>query len=195
MQHPSKTVYAIVLAAGRSVRFGATKQIVELDGVPLLRRALDAAAEVCGDRVITVLGHDDARVFRSMQTNSGFLFVNDAYDSGMGSSIASAARLCPLEADALLLLLADQVLVTPGHLQALLQRWSGAPAEIVATAFEDTQGPPVLLPRETFDDLCQLNGDSGARALFQDARFRLKTVRFEDAAVDIDTRSDLAALT
>ena len=149
---PSKTVYAVILAAaGRSD--SARPSRVEMDGVPLLRRALGCRGRVCGDRVITVLGHDDARVLKSYRQTPDSCCVNDAYDSGMGSSIAAAARVCPPEADALLLLLADQVLVTPGHLQALLQHWSGAPDEIVATAFEDTEGPPVLLPRETFDDL------------------------------------------
>ncbi len=191
MQQPQQTVFAIVLAAGTSSRFGGTKQAVEFDGAALVRRALHTATRVCGDNVITVIGHDAATVLRSMQSNSGFLVVNEDFESGLGSSIAAAARACPPQTDALLLMLADQPLVTADHLEALLRRWSGAAREIVATAYADTEGPPVLLPRATFDDLSRLTGDTGARALFRDDRFSLKTVRFEDAAVDIDTPSDL----
>lgn len=194
MQDPSQTVFAVVLAAGKSSRFGATKQAVELDGVPLLRRALDSASQACGDRVITVIGHDATTVFRSMNADSGFVMVNEAFDSGLGTSIAAAARACPSQTDALLLLLADQVLVTPKHLRSLLGQWSGADNEIVATAFAGTAGPPALLPRATFEDLRNLTGDGGARGLFRDQRFKLKTVRFEAAAVDIDTRADLARI-
>lgn len=191
MPQAQQTVFAVVLAAGTSSRFGGTKQAVEFDGIPLVRRALQTATRVCGDRVITVIGHDAANVLRSMQANSGFLVVNEDFESGLGSSIAAAARACPPQSDALLLMLADQPLVTADHLEALLHRWSGADNEIVATAYADTEGPPVLLPRATIGDLSRLTGDTGARALFRDTRFSLKTVRFEDAAVDIDTPSDL----
>lgn len=191
MPQQQRTVFAVVLAAGTSSRFGETKQAAEIDGAPLARRALDTATRVCGDRVIAVIGHDAATVVRSMQANSGFLVVNEDFESGLGSSIAVAARACPPQTDALLLMLADQPLVTADHLDALLRRWSGAANEIVATAYADTEGPPVLMPSATFDELRGLTGDTGARALFRDARFSLKTVRFEDAAVDIDTPSDL----
>jgi molybdenum cofactor cytidylyltransferase len=194
MPEDRPTVFAVILAAGASSRFGATKQAAEIDGVTMVQRAFQAASRVCGGRVITVLGHDAPHVLCSMQARSGFLVINEDYASGLASSIAAAARACPLPADALLLLLADQVLVTADHLGILLQRWSGAHDEIVATAYADTEGPPVLMPRATFAELRSLSGDTGARALFRDARFRLQTVQFEDAAVDIDTPSDLSRL-
>ena len=194
MPIPHNTVFAVVLAAGMSSRFGVTKQVAKLDGVPIVRRAVQMAIRVCGDHVITVVGHDASNVLRCMHANSGFVVVNDAYRSGLGSSIAAAARACPKQADALLLLLADQVLVTESHLSSLLDRWSGAPDEIVATGYAGTEGPPVLLPRATFAELRRLRGDTGARALFRDSRFRLQCVPFDDAAVDIDTPADLDAL-
>ncbi len=195
MPTPQQPPFAVVLAAGLSSRFGRTKQTVTIDGVALVERAFEAAHAACGDRCITVVGHDAAAVLRAMKANSGFVVVNEDYETGLGSSIAAAARACGAHADALLILLADQALVTAEHLQALIDAWSGADDEIVATAYDDTQGPPVLLPRATFKDLCALTGDVGARGLFQDGRFNLKTVRFEPAAVDVDTPDDLAALT
>ncbi len=195
MPGPSSTVFAVILAAGTSSRFGMTKQVAKIGGVPMVQRAVQMATRVCDDRVITVIGHDASNVLQSIQANSGFVVVNDAYKSGLGSSIAAAARACPPEADALLLLLADQALVTENHLKTLLQRWSGAGDEIVATAYADTEGPPVLLPRATFKALRGLSGDTGARNLLRDPRFNLRSVSFEDAAVDIDTPADLDALT
>jgi len=189
-----QTVFAVVLAAGGSSRFGATKQTVTLKDIPLVRRAIDTATRACDGRVITVIGHDWSSVLGAMNTNSGFVVVNEDYRQGLGTSIAAAARACRPGADALLLLLADQALVTAEHLFDLLDNWSGSDKEIVATAYDDTQGPPILFPCATFDDLCQLSGDTGARALFQDDRFRLKTVRFEPAAIDIDTPADLARI-
>jgi len=191
--HPHQ-IFAIVLAAGSSSRYGATKQAAEIDGVPLVQKALQNATRVCGDRVVTVVGHDAATVLRSMHANSGFIVFNEHFESGLGSSITAGVRPCPPETDAVLLLLADQPLVTADHLKALVDRWSGADNEIVASAYAGTEGPPVLMPRETFRDLRSLSGDTGARALFRDPRFRLTTLRFEDAAIDIDTPEDLRNL-
>jgi len=130
----------------------------------------------------------------AMKSRSGFVVVNEDYRSGLGSSIATAARVCHGNADALLLLLADQPLVTAQHLRNLVESWSGSENEIVATTYAGTKGAPVLFPRGAFDALRSLTGDQGARVLLNDSRFSLKTVRFEPAAVDIDAPEDLASL-
>lgn len=188
-------IFAAVLAAGSSTRFGATKQAAELDGVALIVRATATAAEVCGDRVVTVLGHDWQSLLRLLQPYSGFMVINEDYAQGLGTSIVSAARACRPHAEALLLLLADQPLITTEHIQALIDTWSGADDEIVASSYAGTEGPPVLFAADALQELMALTGDRGAHALFQDDRFTLKTVHFEAAATDIDTPSDLAALT
>jgi molybdopterin-guanine dinucleotide biosynthesis protein A len=51
------TVTAIVLAGGRSSRFGRDKLVAELDGRPLVHHALDAVALVA-DRLVLVLAPD-----------------------------------------------------------------------------------------------------------------------------------------
>ncbi|MDH4003964.1 MAG: NTP transferase domain-containing protein, partial [Gammaproteobacteria bacterium] len=88
----------------------------------------------------------------------------------------------------------DQPLITAHHLQALIDTWSGADDEIMATAFAGTTGPPVLFPRGAFEALGELSGDEGAKSVLRDPRFDVRTVPFEDAAVDIDTPTDLEKL-
>ncbi len=194
MPDQHRLIFAAILAAGRSSRFGATKQAVELNGASLVKRATSTASRICENKVVMVIGYDWQTVLASAGAGVDFLVFNEDYDNGLGSSIACAARACRKNADAILLLLADQPLITAEHLQALIDAWSGADDEVVATAFGNTEGPPVLLPRGTFDDLCLLSGDKGAHGLLCDDRFQLKTVRFEPAAVDIDTPADLATL-
>jgi len=194
MPDRQQTVFAAILAAGQSSRFGSTKQTVELDGIPLVERAAAMAARVCESRVITVIGHDWETVLGACAAQPGFVVVNEDYKNGLGTSIAAAASACRRCADALLVLLADQPLVTAEHLQTLIDSWSGSDTEIVASAYDDTEGPPVLFPSAVFDDLRSLQGVQGARLLLRDDRFRLTTVRFEPAAVDIDTPLDLAAI-
>lgn len=189
------TIFAAVLAAGLASRFGATKQVSEFNGVPLVVRAVETAAKVCDGHVVTAVGHDWMSVLALVQSHSGFVVLNDDYEHGLGTSIATAARACRGRADALLVLLADQPLVTAQHLQTLVDTWSGAEDEIVASSYSGTQGPPVLFAHDALSELVDLTGDVGARALFTDTRFRTRTVTFEPAAIDIDRPSDLAAIT
>ena len=44
---PSSAVVGLVLAGGRSVRFGGEKAVAELDGKPLLAWAVDRLRSVC----------------------------------------------------------------------------------------------------------------------------------------------------
>lgn len=194
MPDPQHRIFAVVLAAGRSARFGSTKQAHVVDGQALVRRAQETARAACGDLVITVLGHDFRTVLEAGSRDTGFILLNDDFDSGMASSIARAARVAAAHADALIVMLADQPLVDAGHLGSLIANWSGDPLEIVATAFAGRVGPPVLFARGAFPDLGRLTGDRGAHDLLRSGRYNVKRVAFEAAGIDIDTRADLRSL-
>ena len=192
--HEKRTVFAAVLAAGGSQRFGRSKMLEPLQDETLVRRAANLARAMCGDRSILVVGHEGNAVTAAAGSAPQFVIVNERYEDGIGGSIALAAKAVAHVADALLLILADQPLVTAEHLRALISHWDGADDVIVATAFSETTGPPVLFPRAAFDALGELRGDQGAKHLMQSADFHLRTVPFEDAAIDIDTPADLAKL-
>ena len=187
-------IVAFVLAAGSARRFGSSKQLAEFDGMPLARRALDVAADVFGDRTMLVVGHDWQAVTRSCSPLQGFLVINDFHERGLGSSIACATRSVRHAAQAVVVILADQPLVTAGHLRNLRDSWSGADNEIVATGFGDTAGAPVLFPSGCFDELAALQGDKGGQHLLSDERFTVRKIIFEPASVDIDTQSALDRL-
>ena len=91
-------------------------------------------------------------------------------------------------------MLADQPAISAKHVRDLVDAWGGGANEIVATAFKDTEGPPVLFASGCFDALLELSGDSGGKHLFTDARFQLNTIEFEPAAIDIDTPDDLTQI-
>ena len=190
----NNSVYAIVLAAGSAVRFGSTKQLAELDEISLARRATTLAANSCDSRSVLVLGHDWEAVLDACTPLPGFLIINDKYEDGIGTSIALAVQSIRQVAKAVLVLLADQPLITAVHVAALIDEWSGDDREIVATSYADTTGVPALLPAACFDKLAALDGDQGARALLNDSQFNVRKIVFEDAAVDIDTAADLARI-
>ncbi len=184
-------IFAVVLAAGSASRFGSTKQLAEIDGRPMVRLAVETAARACGDHTLLVTGHDSVAVARACAGLPGFITVNDAFDRGIGSSIAHAVKALPAQASAILVLLADQPLVRAQHLQAIVAGWSGNENEIVASSYDGTRGPPVLFPRGCFSDLAALDGDRGGRHLLDDERFSVTTIACEAAALDVDVPNDL----
>jgi len=190
----TKGVYTVVLAAGAASRFGSSKQLAELDGIALVKRATQIATKTCASRNLLIVGHDWYAVYRACDPPPGFLIVNDQHETGIGSSISLAVRSIRHVARAIVILLADQPLITPAHVAALIDCWSGDDKEIVATAYADTMGAPALFPIDCFGDLAALAADNGAQALLSDTRYRVQTIQFEDAAVDIDTMEDLIKL-
>ncbi len=191
---PEHFIVAIVLAAGQSSRFGSTKQLADFEGKTLVRRALRLAEEICGDRTILVVGSDWKRVLAACGPQRGFFVRNDKYGSGMASSIDCGVRSVLHSADAVLLMMADQPLITAQHLNSLLSEWQKAPDDIIISKYSDIKGPPVVFPANCFDSLMQLEGDQGARSLLSDNRYSVKGLAFDAAAIDIDTPGDLAKL-
>lgn len=184
-------IFVAILAAGSASRFGSTKQLADVDGSPMVRRAVELASHVARDRTLLVTGHDSTAVARACTGLPGFVTVNGGFTRGMGSSIAHAARLLAPLASGILVLLADQPRVADMHLQAIVDAWSGDDDEIVAASYAGTAGPPVLFPRGCFADLAALDGDRGGRHLFGDSRFRLTTIACDAAALDVDVPDDL----
>ena len=194
MSKTSNGVYTVVLAAGTASRFGSSKQLAELDGIALVKRVVQTAKESCDSRSVLIVGHDWNAVYNVCKPLPGFLIVNDQHKTGIGSSISLAVRSIRHVARAVIILLADQPLITPEHIAALIDGWSGDQNEIVATAYADALGAPALFPSDCFDELVALAADNGAQALLGDTRFHVQPIPFEDAAIDIDTPEDLISL-
>ena len=187
-------VYTIILAAGSASRFGGDKQTAVFNGATLVERACSVASEVSASNTVLVAGHNWQAVRDACRPMSGGFVINEDYASGMGSSLALAVRGIRHCAAAVLVMLVDQPLVTATHLRALISAWSGEDNEIVASRYGDTTGVPALFGAGCFDSLATLSGDTGARTLLQDGLFDVKSVRFEDAAADVDTPDDLSRL-
>lgn len=186
-----KNIVGIVLAAGAASRFGSTKQLAKVDGITMVQKAHGIAVQAFGANTVLVIGHDWQAVYDACQPLQGFLLLNPDYSDGLGNSIAQAVRAVQHTADAVVILLADQVLISVDHVLSLLAAWDGSQDQIVATEYSGIAGAPTLFPRGCFADLATLEGDSGGRHLLSDDRFQLNSLVFDAAAVDIDTPEDL----
>jgi len=188
------TIFAIVLAAGSSTRFGRTKQLEQIAGMSLAAGTVRKAEAACGARSVLVTGKDWREVADACAPLAGFFVINDDYEQGLASSIACGVRSVADTADAILLLLADVPLITVEHLTNLVNTWAASPQSIVASQFENTLGPPVVFPKADFDALLQLRGDRGARSIIVANKDRVQAIACAQAAFDIDRPEDLSGI-
>lgn len=172
-----------ILAAGLSTRFGGDKLEAECLGKPLGRWVLDAVENAglpAGMMVTRPEGVSFAEGWRTL--------VNPVSDAGLGSSLALAARAALERGDkALLVLLADMPLVTPGYLFEL----AAAPAP-AATRYPDGRaGVPALLDRALLKTAAEFSGDRGAGPLLANATLLEPP---QGMLRDVDTVEDLAEI-
>ncbi len=185
-------VATIVLAAGGSRRLGHAKQLVELGGEPLVRRVTGTAVALHAGPVAVVLGARADDVAGALAALPVALVQNAAWADGMASSIHAGVRWAEATgADALLVVLGDQPLLTTAHLAALRDAWlAGAP--IAASQFEDILAAPAIFDRAEWPALLALTGDQGAGKLLRTGP--VIAIAWPDGAVDVDTPDDVRAL-
>jgi molybdenum cofactor cytidylyltransferase len=187
-------LYAIVLAAGASTRFGSAKQLVRLAGRPLLHTTVSRAVEVAGSAVFVVLGARAAELAPLLKHSPASVIINREWSEGIASSIRAGVARLPAACSGVMLVLADQAAVTAEDLKRLLGAWRRQPDYVAAALYAGGMGVPAIFPRSRFTDLTELRGDVGARALLRRNPDRVVRVPMESAALDIDTPEDLLAL-
>jgi molybdopterin-guanine dinucleotide biosynthesis protein A len=197
-------VTGIVLAGGRSTRFGGDKLTAEVEGRPLLHRAIDTVAGVVDD-VVVVIAPGGARPRLPADFEIPIRVVRDA-EAGLGPLAGLAAGLAATRAPLAILVGGDQPALQPTLLAELLL-WLdpevGEPSLDVVGLEEDGQlrPLPVALRVATVGPAAGVALTGGTRSLvglFGGLRVcTLSSDRWRvldpagDSLRDIDTRDDL----
>ncbi|MEG3163090.1 nucleotidyltransferase family protein [Sphingomonas sp. PB2P19] len=184
----AEDVVLILLAAGRSQRFGIPNKLeVEFLGHPLGFHVVTALEDMpFRDRLVVTDGCQLDFASR------GYTAIhNDDPAAGMSRSVKLGVQHAKeTGAAAVLIALADMPRLTTAHIYRLLDGADSADA-VVASSDGVKPSPPVLFGRERFDFLLTLDGDAGARDLVKAGRH---VVTSPAELIDIDTPEDLAAL-
>lgn len=179
-------VAAVILAAGASSRFGGSKASVRIGSRTLVDIAVDTAT-AAGLAPVIVVAAPELHV-----PETAIAVRNPAPELGMSRSLQLGISAVPPDAEAAVVMLADQPTVTVEHLRSL-DGWRGG-TPVVATRADSVLGPPVLLEREAFDLVAAIGGDAGLRDLLRTDP-TLVTPVDHSPIVDIDTPADLEAIT
>ena len=179
-------IQPILLAAGRSVRFGANKLLHPLaDGTPLaLAAARNLATALPG--ALAVVNGADAELAWLLEGVGLKLSICPHAQEGMGASLAWAVSQT-IAADGWLIALADMPFIAPRTLRAVAEAVRG-PLDIVAPVHGCRRGHPVAFGQGHGPALSRLRGDTGARVLLQAYPSKLVLLSCNDPGVlqDID---------
>ena len=183
-------ISGIVLAAGTASRFGATKQLLEVDGRPLMLHAVDALRAAGVGEIIVVTGHDAERV-EAIAPPDVSVVRNAAYRDGQATSLAAALHAVADDSEGAVILMADQPGIGADDVRALIARFRAARGQIVRLRYTDGPGP-ALLSREIYAEAGHLHGDAGARVLMASHPDWVEEVPIDrPRPPDVDTPEDL----
>ncbi|MBI5108428.1 MAG: NTP transferase domain-containing protein [Rhodocyclales bacterium] len=192
-----RRVVALVLAAGSSRRMaGSNKLLQSVDGVAMVRRAVNAALASRSIAVVVVTGFD-ADAVRGSLAGLDLEFAHNAdHETGMASSLRVGLGALPGDTDAVVVVLGDMPMVTATHIDRLIAAFDPARGNIAVPMKGDRRGNPILWPRALFAEMRQVQGDVGARELLNLHAERIVRVPCDDDAIfaDVDTPDALRAL-
>jgi molybdenum cofactor cytidylyltransferase len=188
---------ALILAAGLSSRWQSegradqpsSKMLALWKGVPFVRHVALAAHEAQLSPVIVVLGHDADEVRHALRDLDMRYVYNEAYKSGMASSLKAGVHAAG-DVDGLCVLLGDMPLIDAALIAELVQSFEHETCSAVVPVYQGQRGNPVILGRAVLERVDDLRGDQGARPLLAHVS-DLREVRVDQSSVitDIDTPS------
>jgi molybdenum cofactor cytidylyltransferase len=181
-------ISGVVLAAGTSSRLGRPKQLLELEGRPLLQHVVDAAVASGLDEVVVVLGHESERIASALTLPPGtWVVINRDYEAGQSTSLRAGLDSVDPRAGAAAVLLGDQPGLTSAAIRKVLDAWRESDAPIVRALWQGTPGHPVILARSEWEFVGKLEGDRGARDLIAGSG-RAEVIEMDEPPVaDVDT--------
>ena len=183
-----ETTALILLAAGKSTRFGLSDKLTEMFlGQPLGMHVVTALEAVPFARRVAV--RDGVQLDYAAR---GYHEVHNARpEEGMSLSVKLGVEAaCVAGIEAVLIALADMPRVTAAQIYRLFDAQNG-PDTIAASSDGVNPKPPVLFGANRFDALAKLEGDAGARELILAGRH---VVAHPDELIDVDTEEELDEL-
>jgi len=189
---------ALLLAAGGSTRLGQAKQLLPIQGEPLLRRTLRTLLLSGVEKVVTVLGAEASLCAAEIADLGGTITVHSLWRDGLASSLGAGMHaLLELEPslDGVVIALCDQPFLSSSVIDGLIETHLLGGKGLVASRYEDgTLGSPAYYGSGYFAELQALEGDRGARSLFRRHAEDLAVLTFPLGGIDVDTPEQYAAI-
>jgi len=191
-------VGAVLLAAGEGSRMGGVpKCLLRLQGVPLINRHLIALSGGGIDEVVVVTGYHHAEIEPAVETFPVTVVRNPHPEAGQQSSVRLGLEALGAKFDIVLIVLADQPLLSSAEFTELISAFKKRPpgAAIVYPEIQGHRGNPVVFSGELIAELLATHQKIGCRQFMDDhPELVHKHITDNDRFIlDVDTPEDLVA--
>jgi len=185
-------VTAVVLAAGESKRMGQAKQLMPWGKTTVLGQTLANLSASLVHDILVVTGHEAQAVAQIAAAAGAQTVHNTNYAAGMLSSLQTAVAALPASRSAVLVVLADQPMLAPATVDAVLTGYWRGKGSLVAPTYQGRRGNPVLIDGRHFAGLLALAPGDAPRTLLQRYPEALHLAPVDDPAVvrDLDEPED-----
>ena len=184
-------IAGIVLAAGASTRMGENKLLLELEDETLIERCVKRVLAAEFDPVVVVLGYEADLVLRHIDSLPIHVVVNDRYEMGMNSSLATGVAELGDNASAVCVVLADMPFVTAEMLREVVSRYRETGAPLVVSQYGGVNAPPTLFDHSLFTELRASEGEEMGKRLVERYRDAAEIVEWPEVALaDVDEPDD-----
>lgn len=192
-EHMRGKYAVIILAAGRSVRFGENKLLAVVSGKPLYQHTLDRMRAFQAYPQYLVTGYD---VIAGAAEKQGIKTIsNTEPERGISHSIIMGLEECLKQnpdIQGVLFSVCDQPNLKTATIQRILNAAGMYKGQIICAGNPGRPGNPVLWDRAFFDSLRHLSGDNGGRRILSGLRESVRYVEAQPEELkDIDQRNDL----
>jgi molybdenum cofactor cytidylyltransferase len=187
----------LLLAGGSSARMGKPKLLLDLGGRTLFEHVLGVHRASSARRICAVVpgwieGFGEIAAARASRRVS---FAVLAGECEMSESLKTGWRrlMDTGMPDGVMISLADKPLVTTDVIDRVIERFKDSECDICLPVFRGERGHPVILRGTLHEDVMNLEGDRGARAVVDGHTGCVEEVAVDSDCilVDVDTPGDL----
>ena len=178
-------------------RVAIPKMLLPFKNKTLLQHIIDEIKNSEADCLTVVSGCYHTVIREALRLQEIDLIENKNWEQGMGMSIQTGtAHIIQQYPDTqhIITLVCDQPYISSALLNELIMTKQKTGKGIIASAYNNTNGTPVLFDKKYFDSLLLLNGQQGAKKIVQQNINDTAEVAFPGGAFDIDTPEDYKAL-
>ncbi len=179
----------IILAAGKSVRFGGNKLLAPLAGKSLLEHTLEAIPLPCFSQVVAVVSDPEVE---TLCRRHGVKTV--AYQGGPQSQSIRLGLEAIQDADGCLFILGDQPLCSSDSIRCLVSAFQAQPQVVHRLAYQGQPSSPTLFPAHLFPALKKLTGEHGGMAAVGDTPVWYSEAAGPQELWDADTPEKLSRI-
>jgi molybdenum cofactor cytidylyltransferase len=192
-------ISGILLAAGESSRMqGAFKPLLKWGKRTVIGECVHQMRNSRLAEIFVVLGHREMEIRQTLSGSGVQYVINEDYKRGMLSSIKAGLSLLSPNADAALIALVDQPMITREITNSLIDAFNAGEKGIALPTYRGKRGHPVIVAAKYFEDIMQLDEDSpeGMRQFIAGHRNDTLEVPVDTPAVieDIDLPEDYERL-